>query len=166
MYAFSSVQFSLSIVSDSLPPHWLKHTRPPCPSPTSGACSNSCPSSWWCHWTISSSVVSSLPQSFSASGSSQMRQFFTSGGQSIGVSASASVLPINIQDWFPLGLTGWISLLSKGLSRVFSSTTVWKQQFFGTQPSLSPALTSTHDHWKNHSFDTTDFWWQSDVSAF
>ena len=89
MYAFSSVQFSLSIVSDSLPPHWLKHTRPPCPSPTSGACSNSCPSSWWCHWTISSSVVSSLPQSFSASGSSQMRQFFTSGGQSMGDSASA-----------------------------------------------------------------------------
>ena len=101
-------------------------------------CSNSCPLSLWCYLTISSSVVpfSSCPQSFPASGSFKMSQFFASDGQSIGVSASASVLPINIQGWFPLGLTGWISLLSKGLSRVFSNTTVWKHQFFGAQPSL------------------------------
>ena len=102
-------------MSDSLPPHGLQHARPPCPSPTPGACSNSCPLSRWCHPTISSSVspFSSHLQSFPASGSSQMSQLFTSGGQSIGGSASASVLPINIQDWSPLGGTGWISLLSK-----------------------------------------------------
>ena len=130
--------FSRQVVSNSLQPHEWKHTRLPCPSPTPGACSNSCPSSQRCHPTISSSVVpfSSCPQSFLASGSFPMNQFFTSGGQNIGVSASASVLPMNIQDWFPLGWTGWISLLSKGLSRVFSSTTVWEHQFFITQPSL------------------------------
>ena len=113
-------------MSESLLPQGLQHTRLPCPSPTPRAYSNSCPSSRWCHPTISSSVVpfSSLLQSFPASGSFQMDQFFTSGGQSIGVSASASVLPVNIQDWFPLGWTGWISLQSKGLSRVFSNTTV------------------------------------------
>ena len=111
---------------------------PPCPSPTPGACSYSCLLSWWCHQTISSSVVhfSSCVQSFPASGSFQMSRLFTSGGQSIGVSASASVFPVNIQDWFPLRLTGWISLQSKGLSRVFSNTTVQKHQFFGTQLSL------------------------------
>ena len=110
-------------------------TSPPCPSPTHGACSNSCPSSWWCHLTISSSIVtfSSCPQSFPASGSFPMSQFFTSGGQSIGTSASALVLPMSIQGWFPLGLTGWIS---KELSRVFSNTTVQKHQFFGAQISL------------------------------
>ena len=114
----NSVQLSRSVLSDSLRLHGLQHTRPPCPSPTPGAYSNSCPSSRWCHPTISSSVVpfSSRLQSFPASGSSQMSQFFTSDGQSIGASASASVLPMNIQDWFPLGWTGWISLKSKGLS--------------------------------------------------
>ena len=143
-------QFSRSVMSDSFWPHGLQHTRPPCPSPTHGACSNSCLSSQWCHPTISSSVVtfSSCLQSFPASGSFQMSQFFTSGGQSIGVSASASVLPMNIQDWFPLGLTGWISLPSKRLSRVFSNTT-----FKSINPSAlsfvySPTLTSIHDYGK------------------
>ena len=133
-----SVRFSHSVVSDSLRPHGLQHARPPCPSPTPGVYSNSCPLSWWCHPTISSSVVpfSSCLQSFPASGSFPMSQFFASGGQSIGVSASASVLPMNIQNWFPLGWTGWISLQSKGLSRVFSNTTVQKHQYFGTQLSL------------------------------
>ena len=131
-------QFSRSGVSDSLHTHGLQHARPPCPSPTPGVYSNSCPLSPWCHPTISSSVVpfSSCLQSFPASGSFQMSQFFASGGQSIGVSASASVLPMYIQDWFPLGWTGWISLQSKGLSRVFSNATVQKHQFFGTQLSL------------------------------
>ena len=130
-------QFSHSVVSDSLQPHGLQHTRPPCPSPTPRVSSNSCPLSRWCHPTISSSAIplSSCPQSFPASGSFQMSQFFASGGQRIGVSASASILPINVQDWFPIRLTGWISLQSKGLSRVFSHTTVQKHQFFGAQPS-------------------------------
>ena len=129
--AISSVQFSHSVVSDSLWPHGLQHTRLPGPSPTLGAYSNSCPSSQSCYPTISSYVpFSSHLQCFPASGSFQMSQFFASGSQSIGVSASASVLPMNIKDWFPLGLTGWISLQSKGLSRVFSNTTVQKHQFF------------------------------------
>ena len=134
----SSVEFSHSVLSDSLWPHGLQNARLPWPSPNSRACSNSCPSSQWYHPTISCSVVtfSSCIQSFPASGSFPVSQFFTSGGQSIGVSASASVLPMNIQDWFPLGLTGWISLQSKGLSRVFSNTTVQKHQFFGTHLSL------------------------------
>ena len=134
----SSVQSSHSVMSDSLRPHGLQHARPPCPSPTPRVYSNSCPLSWWCHPTISSSVVpfSSHLQSFPASGSFQMSQFFTSDGQSIGVSASTSVLPVNTQDWFPLGLTVWTSLQSKGLSRVFSNTIVQKHQFFGTQLSL------------------------------
>ena len=133
-----ALQFSCSVVSNSLWPHGLQHARLPCPSPTPRAYSNSCPLSWWCHLTIASSVIPffSYPQSFPASESFQMKQFFTSGGQSIGVSALASVLPMNIQDWFPLGWTSWISLQSKGLSRVFSNTTVQKHQFFGTQPSL------------------------------
>ena len=132
----SSVQFSRSVVSDSLRPHGLQHTRPPCPSPTPRVYSNSCPLRWWCHPTILSSVIpfSSRLQSFPASGSFQM--FFTSGGQSIGVSALASVLPMNIQDWFPLGWTGWISLQSKSLSKVFSNTRLQKQHFFGAQLSL------------------------------
>ena len=132
---FSSVQFSLSVVSDSLRPHGLQHARPPCPSPTPGVCSNSCPLSQWCHPIISSSVIpfSSCPQSFPASGSFQMSHLFAWGGQSIGASASTSVLPMNTQDWPPLGWTGWISLQSKGLSRVFSNTTVKKHQFFSTQ---------------------------------
>ena len=134
----SSVQFSDSVMSDSLQPHGPQHTRLPCPSPTPEAYSNSCPSRRWCHPTISSSVVpfSSCLQCFPASGSFQMSQFFTSGGQSIGVSTWASVLPMNIQDWFPLGWTGWISLQSKGLSKVFSNTIVQKYQFFGVQLSL------------------------------
>ena len=128
-------QFSCSVVSDSLQPHESQHTRPPCPLPTPRVYPNSCPSSWWCHPAISSSVVplSSCPQFLTASGSFPMSQLFTWGGQSIGVSASASVLPMNTQDWSPLGWTGWISLQSKGLSRVFSNTTVQKHQFFGTQ---------------------------------
>ena len=122
----SSVQFSHSVMSNSSWPHGLQHARRPCPSPTPEACSNSCPLSWWCHPIISSSVVpfSSCLQSFPASGSFRKSQFFASGGQIIGVSASASVVPVKIQDWFPLGWTGWISLQSKGLSRVFSNTTV------------------------------------------
>ena len=138
VHAHSSVQFNCSVVSDSLQPHGLQHARAPCPSPTPSVYSNSCPLSRWCHPTISSYVIpfSSCLQSFPASESFPMSQLFASGGQSIGLSASASVLPINIQDWFPLGWTGWISLPSKGLSRVFSNTTVQKHQFFGAQLSL------------------------------
>ena len=133
-----SVQFSRSIVVDSLWPHELQHARPPCPSPTPRVYPNPCPLNWWCYPNISSSTVpfSSCPQSFPASGSFQMSQLFASGGQSIVVSASTSVLPMNTQDWSPLGWTGWISLQSKGLSRVFSNTTVQKHQFFGAQLSL------------------------------
>ena len=125
--------FSCSVMSDSLWPHELQHPRPPCPSPTPGVYSNSCPSSRWCHPAISSSVIpfSSCPQSLPASGSFPMSQLFAWGGQSIKVSASASVLPVNTQDWSALEWTGWFSLQSKGLSRVFSSTTVQKHQFFG-----------------------------------
>ena len=128
-----SVQFSsVAQLCPTLQPNRLQHTRPPCPSPNPRAYSNLCPLCQWCHPTISSSVIpfSSHLQSFPASGSFQMSQFFTSGGQSIRVSASASVLPMNVQDWFPLGWTGWISLQFKGLSRVFSNTTVQKHQFF------------------------------------
>ena len=140
-----SVQFSRLVVSDSLQPHELQHTRPPCPSPTPGVHPNSCPSSRWCHPAISSSVIpfSSCPQSLSASGSFPMSQLFAWDGQSIAVSASASVLPINTQDWSPLGWTGWISLQSKGLARVFSSTTVQKHQFFSIQLS-SPSNSHIH----------------------
>ena len=133
----SSVQFSHSVISDSLRPHELQYARPPCPSPTPGIHSNSCSSGRWCHPAISSSVVpfSSCPQSLPASGSFSMSQLFAWGGQSIGVSALASILPMNTQDWSPLGWTSWISLQSKGLSRVFSNTTVQKHQFFGAQVS-------------------------------
>ena len=133
LYVFS-IQFSHSVMSNSLQPQGLQHARPPCPLPTSRVYWNLCPLSWWCYPTISSSVVpfSSCLQSFPASGSFLMSQFFISGGQSIGVSASASVLPMNIQDWFPLGWTGEISLQSKGLSRVFSNTTVQKHQLFSS----------------------------------
>ena len=133
-----SVQFSGSVMSDSLWPRGLQHIRLPCPLPTRRACSNSCLSSQWCHLTFSSSVVPfpSCFQSFPASESFPVSQFFASGGQSIGVPASVSVLPLNIQDWFPLGLTSWISLQSKGLSKVFSNTTVQKHQFLGAQLSL------------------------------
>ena len=133
-----SVQFSCSVMSDYLYSYGLQHSRLPCPSPTPGAYSNSCPSSRWCHPTISSSVIpfSSCLQSFPASVSFPMGQFFSSDGQSIGVSASALVLPMNIQDWFCLGLTGLISLQSKGLPQVFSNTTVQKDQFFSAQLSV------------------------------
>ena len=136
MFTYLPVQFSYSVVSDSLRSHGQQHTRPRCPSPTPRVYPNSYLLSRWCHPTISSSVIpfSSLLQSFPASGSFQMSQFFPSGGQSIGV--SASVFPMNTQDWFPLGWTGWIFLLSKGLSIVFSNTTVQKHQFFGAQLSL------------------------------
>ena len=133
----SSVQFSYSVVSNSLQPHGLLHTRLPCPSPIPGVYSNWSPLSQWCHATISSSVIPfTCLQLFPAAGSFQMSQFFTSGGQSIQLSASTSVLPMNTQDWSPLGWTGWISLQSKGLSRVFSNSTVQKHQFFGAQLSL------------------------------
>ena len=137
--------FSRQVRSDSLPPHGLQHAKPPCASPTPRIYSNSCPLSRWLHPTISSSIVpfSSRLQSFPASGSFPMSQFFPSGGQRIGVSASASLLPMNIQDWFPLGWTGWIPMQSKGLSGVFSNTTVQKHQFFGAQVSL---LSNSHIH--------------------
>ena len=155
----SSVQFSRSVVSDSLRPHKSQHARPPCPSPTPGIYSNSCP---WCHWwsrwchpAISSSVVpfSSCPQSLPGSGSFPMSQLFAWGGQSIGVSASESVLPMNTQDWSSLGWTGWISLQSKGLSR--SSPTPQFKSIHSSALSFlhSPTLISIHDHWKNHSLD-------------
>ena len=149
----STVQLSCSVMSDSLWAHGLQHARPPCPSWNPGACSNSCPWSQWCHPTISFSAAlfSFCLQSFPASESFPVSQFFTSSGQSVG--ASASLLPMNIQDWFPLGWTGWISLQSKGLSRVLSNTTVQKHQFFSAQL-YSPTLPSIHDYyWKNHSFD-------------
>ena len=137
--------FSHQVLSNSLRPHLLQQARLPCPSLSSGVCSNSCPLSWWCYPTISSPVVpfSSCLQSFPASGSFPMSQFFTSGGQSIGASASASVFPMNTQGWFPLGLTGLISLQFKGLLRVFSNTTVQKHPFFSPQPCL---WSSSHIH--------------------
>ena len=139
------VQFSRSVMSDSLQPHEPQHARPPCPSPTPRTYSNSCPLRWWCHPIIGSSVVPfpSCLWSFPASGSFPVTQFFAWGGQSIGASTSASVLPMNIQDWFPLWLSALISLQSKGLSRVFSNTTVQKHQFFGTQLSLE---SNSHIH--------------------
>ena len=141
----SSVQFSRSVVSDSLRPRELQHARPPSPSRTPRVYSNSCPSSRWCHPAISSSVVpfSSCPQSLPASGSFPLSQLCAWGGQSIGVSASASVLPKNTQDWSPSGCTDWLSLLSKGLSRVFSNTVVQKHQFYGTQLS---SQSNSHIH--------------------
>ena len=152
----SSVQVSRSVVSDFLQPHELQHARLPCPSPTSEAYSNSCPSSRWCYQTISSSVVpfSSCLQSFPASASFPVSQFFASGGRRIGASASASVLPMDIQDWFPLGWTGWISLQSKGLSIESSPTPQFKSiSSSGLSLLYSPTRTFIHDYWKNHSFD-------------
>ena len=140
----SSVQFSCSVGSDCLRSHELQHARPPCPSPTPRVDSNPCSTSRWCHPAISSSVVPfSCPQSVSASGSFPMSHLFAWGGQSTGVSVSASVLPMNTQDWSPLGWTGWISLQSKGLSRVFSNTTVQKHQFFSAQLS---SQSNSHIH--------------------
>ena len=150
-----SVQFSCSVVSDSLWPHESQHARPLCPSPTPRVHSNLCPSSQWCHPAISSSVIpfSSCPQSLPASGSFPMSQFFTWGGKSIGVSALASVLPMNTQVWSPLGWTGWISLQSKGLSRVFSNTTVKSINSVTLSLLYGSTRTSIYDHWKNHSLD-------------
>ena len=147
-YRFQSIrsdQISNSVMSDSLWPHELQHARPPCPSPTPGIHSNSRPSSWWCHPAVSSSVVpfSSCPQSLPASESFPMSQLFACGGQSTGVSALASFLPKNTQDWSPSEWTGWISLQSRGLARVFSNITVQKHQFFGTQLS---SLCNSHIH--------------------
>ena len=140
-----SDQISRSVMPDSLRPHESQHARPPCPSPTPRVYSDSRPSGQWCHPAISSSVdpFSTCPQSLPASESFPMSQLFTWGGQTIGVSALASVLPMNIQDWSPLGWTGWISLQSKGLSRVFSNTTLQKHQFFGAQPS---SQSNSHIH--------------------
>ena len=145
MFLTQLIQFSCSVMFRSLQPHGLQHARPPCPSSIPEVYSNSCPLSWWCHPTISSSVIPffSCLQSFPASGSFPMSHFFASGGQSIGVSASTLVLPMNIRDWFPLAWTGWISLQSKGLSRVFSNTTVKKNQFFGAQLS---SQSNSHTH--------------------
>ena len=158
---YNSVQFlfSCSVVSNYLQPHGLQHTRLPCPSQSPWVCSNSCPLSRWCHPTISSSVVpfSSSSQSFPASESFPLSQLFTSGGQNIGV--SASVLPMNVQDWFPLGFTGLIPLLSKELSRVLSSTRVWRHQFVSTQ---AECMTNG----KTIALDCTDLCWQSNVSVF
>ena len=160
-------QFTHSVMSNKLQPHALQHARLPCPSPTPGACSNPCPLCRWCHPTISSSVIpfSSCLQSFPASGFFPLSQFFTSGGQSIGVSASASVLPMNFQSWFPLD---WLvgSPCSPKDSRVFSNITVWKHQFFSTLPSLwSNSHIHTWDYWKNHSFDYTNLCQQNNVST-
>ena len=156
VWSFVFIQFSsVAQLCMTLQPHGLQYARPPCPPPAPGACSNSWALSWWCHPTISSSVVpfSSHLQSFPASGSFQMSQFFASGGQSIGVLALASVLPVNIQDWFPLGWTGWISLLSKGLSRVFSNTQFKSINSLALSFLYSPTLTPMHDYWKYHSYD-------------
>ena len=147
------LQFSW-VAQSCPPPCDPMDSRLPCPSPIPGACSNLCPSNWWCHPTILFSVVpfSSCPQSFPASGAFPVSQLFT-GGQSIGALALASVLPMTIQGWFPLGLTGWISLLSKGLSRVFSNTKVQSINSLALSLLFGPTLTSVHDYWKNHSFD-------------
>ena len=162
---FSSVQSLICV--RLLANQELQHARPPCPPPTPGAHPNSCPLSWWCHPTISSSVIPfySCPQSFPASLSFQMSQLFASGSQSIGVSASTSVLPMNTQDWSPLGWTGWISLQSRDSQE--SSTPQFKSINSSALRFLySPALTSIHDYWENHSLDQTDLCQQSDVSAF
>ena len=151
----SSVQFSHSVVSDALWPHGLQHTRLPCPSPTPRACSNSCPLSWWCHPTIPSPVVpfSSCLQSFPASRSFPVSQFFASGGQSIGVSAIASILPMNIRDWFPLGLTDSISLQSKDSQETSPTPQFQSINSLVLSFVYSSTLTSIHDYWKNHIFD-------------
>ena len=164
-----SVQFSRSVVSDSLRPHEPQHARPSCPSPTPGVHSDSRPSSQWCHPAISSSVVpfSFCPQSFPASGSFPMSQLFPWGGQSTGVSALASLLPKKFQGWSPSEWTGWISSQSKGLSQESSPTPQFKSINSSALSLLhSPTLTSIHDHRKNHRLDETDLCWQSNISAF
>ena len=168
MVQFSSFQYSCSVVSDSLGPHDSQHARLPCPSQTPRVYSNSCPWSRWCHPAISSSIIpfSSSPQSLPASGSFPMSQLFAWGGQSIGVSASTSVLSMNTQAWSPLGWTGCFSLQYKGLSRVYSINTVQKHQFLVLSFLHCPTLTSIRDHWKNHCLGQMDLCWQSNVSAF
>ena len=166
---FSSVQLSCSVVSDSLWPHELQHTRPPCPLPTPGVYPNSCPLSQWCHPTISFSVVpfSSGLQPFAASGSFPLSQLFTSGGQRIGVSVSKSVLPMNTQDWSPLG--GLLDLLAaQGTLKSLLQYHSLKASIDTSALSFpySPTLTSIHDCWKNHSLDQTELCWQSNVSVF
>ena len=155
-------------MSNSLWPYELQPTKLLCLSLFPKVCSISCPLSQWCHPTFSFSVTrfSSYPQHFPALGYFPMSQIFVSGGQSVGTSVSASLLPMNIQGWFNLGLTGLISLLSKGLSRVFSSTTIWKHHSLVLSLLYGPNFTSIHDYWKNHSFDYIDLCWQSDISAF
>ena len=159
---------SCSVMSNSLQSHGLQHASLPCPSPSPRACSNSCLLNRWFHPTISSSVVpfSSCLQSSPASGPFSVSQLFASGGQSIGASVSASIPPVNIQDWFPLRLTGLISLQSRGFPRVLSNTIIQKHQFFSTQPSLWSSSQSMHDYEKNHSFDYMDLCQPSNVSAF
>ena len=153
-------------MSNFLRLHGLQHARLPCPTLSPRVCSNSCPLSQWCYLTISSSAIlfSSCLQSFPVSGSFPINQLFAAGGQSTG--ASASVLPMNIQGWLPLALTGLISLLSKGLSRVYPSTTIQSINSSALSPLYGPTLTSLHDYWKNHSFEHADFCRQSDVFAF
>ena len=160
--------FSHPVMSYSLQSHGLQHSSLPCPSLSPRVCSNSCPLSQWYHPTISSSApsFSLCLQSFPASRSFPISQLFTSASKNIGTSSSASVLPMNIQGWFPLELTGLISLLSRGLSRVFSSITIWKLQFFALSLIYGPALTSIMTTGKNHSFDYTDLCRQSNDSAF
>ena len=155
-------------MSDSLWPNELQLSSLPCPSLSPGVCSNSCPLSWRCCLTISSSVnpFSSCPQSFPASGSFPVIQLFTSGAQSIGALVSASVLPVNIQHWFLLGLTGLISLLSKGLSDVFSRPLFESINYLALSLLYGPTLTSIHDYWRNHGLGCTDLCQQSDVFAF
>ena len=168
LWSFHSLQLSRSVMSDSLQPHGLQHARLPCPSPTPRAYSNSCPSSQWCHPTISSSVIPffSYLQSFPASGSFQMSQLFASGGQSIGASAATSVLPMNVQDWFPLD---W--LVGSSCSPRDSQESSLTPQFKSINSSVlsflyGPTLTFIHDYWKNHSFDQMNICWQNNVSAF
>ena len=167
-YHFSSVHFSHSVMSNSLLPHELQYVRPPCLSPTPGVYLNSCPSSWWCHPAISSSVVPffSCPQSLPASESFPMSQLFAWGGQSTGVSALASVLPKNIKDWSPLGWTGWNPCSPRDSQESFPTPQFKSINFSALSFLHSPTLTSIHDHWKNHSLDETDLCRQSNVSAF
>ena len=154
-------------MSDSLRPYGLQHAKLPCPSPTPRACSNSCSSRWWCHPTILSSATPfSYFQFFSTSGSFPMNQFFTSGGQSIGASASVSVLLMNIQDWFPLGLPGWTSRSSRDSQESFPTSQFKSVNSLALSFLYCPSLTSKHDYQKNHSFDHIDHCWQSNVSAF
>ena len=164
--AVTWILFSCQVLSYSMRPHRLQHARPPCPSPSPRVCRSSCPLNRWCHPTISSFVTpfSFFLQCLPASGSFPMNRLFASGGQRFG--ASASVLPMHIQGWYPLGLSSLISLLSKGLSGVFSSTTVWRHRFLALCLLYGPGLITVRDHWEDHSLDYTDLCQQSNYSAF